>query len=170
MAGTGFPMALPFTARTQVRSVFIPRRSNAGSTGLQKPVAASRCSLRAQHFELAARSSFRAIGQLTSRYNQQSARSSRDFHRTWRSDAIQGFTRRILEIRPRPGNATENNEALIVGNRADRIDDLSTGRLLEQPQQDRSDLDPAHPAEATGRLPRDNRIRILQQFRAAAEW
>ena len=102
MAGTGFPMALPLTARTQVRSVFIPRRSNAGSTGLQKPVPASRCSLRPQHFALAARSSFLAIGQLTSRYNQQSARSSRDFHRTWRSDAIQGFTRRILEIRPRP--------------------------------------------------------------------
>ena len=61
---------------------------------------------------------------------QRPARSRRDFQRTWRSDAIQGEKRRIREIRPRPGDATEDNEAFLIGNRADRIDGFSRGRLL----------------------------------------
>src|SRR5215469_6181099 len=60
---------------------------------------------------------------------QRSARSSRDFHRRWRSDAIQGLERHIDEIRPRPGDATENYQAFLVGNRADRINHRSGGRL-----------------------------------------
>jgi hypothetical protein len=60
------------------------------------------------------------------------ARSSREFHRRWRSDAIQGFKRRIDEIRPRPGDPTKDNQAFLVGNRADHINHRSRGRVRER--------------------------------------
>src|SRR5215471_19047827 len=60
--------------------------------------------------------------------------------------------RRIDEIRPRPGDATEDNQAFLVSNRADRINHRGGGRLLEQLQQHRSGVVPTDPAEGTGRV------------------
>ena len=47
---------------------------------------------------------------------------------------LSDLQRRIDEIRPRPGDATEDNQTFLVGNRADRINHHSGGRSLEQPQ------------------------------------
>jgi hypothetical protein len=59
----------------------------------------------------------------------------------------------------------DDNKAFLVGNGAYRIDHCSRGRLLQQPQQARSGLGPTHPAERTGRFPRDDAISVIEQLR-----
>jgi hypothetical protein len=65
---------------------------------------------------------------------------------------------------PHTGDTTEDYQAFLVGNRADRINHRSGGRLLEQPQQHGSSVGPTHPAEGTGRFPRHNMIGVVEQF------
>ena len=72
--------------------------------------------------------------------------------------------RGVGEIGAGPGDATKENNAFLIGNGADCIEHRSTGRLAQQPQQARSRLGPAHPAERTGRFTRDSAIRIIEQL------
>jgi hypothetical protein len=47
------------------------------------------------------------------------------------TDAVQGGKRCIGQIRPRPGDATEDNKAFLIGNGGYRIDHGSRGRVLQ---------------------------------------
>jgi len=58
-------------------------------------------------------------------------RGSRDPYGTRRPDAVQGGKRCIGQIRPRPGDATEDNKAFLIGNGGYRIDHGSRGRVLQ---------------------------------------
>jgi len=89
-------------------------------------------------------------------------RGSRDLYGKRRPDAAQGRKRCIGQIRPRPGDATEDNKAFLIGNGGYRVDHGSRGRVLQQPQQGGSRLAPAHPTERIGRFPGDDAIRVAE--------
>jgi hypothetical protein len=108
---------------------------------------------------------FRSGGSVSMNSSPQSPRGSRDLHGTRRPDAVQDSECCIGQIRSRPGDATEDNKAFLVGNGAYRIDHRSRGRRLQQLQQARSGLGATHPAERTGRFPRDCAISVIEQLR-----
>jgi hypothetical protein len=97
--------------------------------------------------------------------NYSDPRGSRNLHCARRPDAVQRHKRCVGQIRFRPGNAAEDNEAFLVGNGANGVDHCSRRRLAEQSHQGGPSLAPTHPAERASRFPRHGAISVVEQLR-----